>query len=158
MTKFESTIKQIAYPQTAVYARLADLRGLAFVRERATDPAFVEQVRATGKVTDEQIAQLQAAVGRMEFSTDSVSLAGTPLGNVTLQVVERDEPKCVKLEVQGAPIMASVWIQMLPVTDTTSKLKCTIGADLNFLMKQMAKKPLQEAVERLADMLAMVPY
>ena len=37
-------------------------------------------------------------------------------------------------------------------------MRVTLEAELNFFIKQMAKKPLQEGVEKLADMLAMIPY
>ena len=65
--------------------------------------------------------------------------------------MERDEPKCVKFAVEGAPIQANLWIQVLPTNTYESKMRCTVGAELNFLMRQMAKKPLQEGIEKLAD-------
>ena len=37
-------------------------------------------------------------------------------------------------------------------------MKVTLGADLNFFLKQMLKGKLQEGVDRLADMLAMIGY
>lgn len=158
MTKFESTIKQIHSPQAAVYKKLSDLNNLRSIQERAADPAFVEQVRASGQVPEDKIAQIQQALQQLVISTDSITYHGSPVGDVTLRVVERDEPKCIKFEVQGAPIQGNLWIQVLPTSTYESKMRCTIGAELNFLMKQVAKKPLQEGVEKLADMLAMIPY
>lgn len=37
-------------------------------------------------------------------------------------------------------------------------MKVTIRAEVNAFMKAMVSKPLQEGVEKLADMLAMIPY
>lgn len=37
-------------------------------------------------------------------------------------------------------------------------MKVTIRAEVNMFMKAMVSKPLQEGVEKLADMLAMLPY
>ena len=158
MTKFESNIKQVHSPQAAVYKKLADLNNLAGIKEKINDPAFIEQLRASGQVPEDKLGQIQEMASQMEFTTDTVSIPGTPIGAVTLRVVERDEPKCVKFEVQGAPLQANLWIQILPTSPYESKMKCTIGAELNFLMRQMAKKPLQEGVEKRADMLAMIPY
>lgn len=158
MTKFESTIKQIHSPQAAIYKKLSDLNNLRSIQERAADPAFVEQVRASGQVPEDKIAQIQQALQQLVISADSITYPGSPVGDVTLRVVERDEPKCIKFEVQGAPIQGNLWIQVLPTSTYESKMRCTIGAELNFLMKQVAKKPLQEGVEKLADMLAMIPY
>ena len=158
MTKFESTVKQIHSPQAAVYKKLSDLNSLVTIQQRASDPAFVEQLRASGQVPEDKITQIQEALQRLVITTDAITYPGSPVGDVTLRIVERDEPKCVKFEVQGAPIQGNLWIQVLPTSTYESKLRCTIGAELNFLMKQVAKKPLQEGVEKLADMLAMIPY
>ena len=158
MTKYESSVKQIPFPQASIFAKLSDLRNLESIKERANDPAFIEQLKASGQVPEDKIAQIQELAQKLEFTADTVTIPNSPIGNVALHIVERDEPKCVKFEVQGAPIAANLWIQLLPTSAYESKMKCTIGADLNFFMKQMAKKPLQEGVEKLADMLAMIPY
>ena len=158
MTKFESTVKQIHFSQSSIFMKLADLRNLESMKERMNDPAFMEQLRASGQVPEDKLAQMQDLVQKVVFTTDAISITDSPIGNLTLRIVDREEPKCVKFELQGAPIAANLWIQILPITAYESKMKCTIGAELNFFMKQMAKKPLQEGVEKLADMLAMIPY
>lgn len=158
MTKYESTVKQIHFSQSSIFVKLADLRNLESMKERMNDPAFMEQLRASGQVPEDKLAQMQDLVQKLVFTTDAISITDSPIGNLTLRIVDREEPKCVKFELQGAPIAANLWIQILPVTAYESKMKCTIGAELNFFMKQMAKKPLQEGVEKLADMLAMIPY
>jgi len=158
MTKYESNIKQIHFPQSAVFAKLSDLNNLAVIRERVNDPAFIEQLRASGQVPEDKLEKIAELANQLEFTADTVTIANSPIGSVTLKIVERDEPKCVKFEVEGAPIAANLWIQLLPTSTYESKMKCTVGADLNFFMKQMVKKPLQEGVEKLAEMLAMIPY
>jgi hypothetical protein len=37
-------------------------------------------------------------------------------------------------------------------------MKVTIRAEVNMFMKAMVTKPLQEGVEKIADMLAMISY
>ena len=158
MTKFESNIKFIQYPQEAVYAKLSDLTNLESIKGRVSDPSFIEAVRASGQVPEDKLGQIQEAIQNLEFDRDSVTIQGSPLGAVSLHIIERDAPKCIKFETNNSPIQANLWIQLLPVSDLNCKMRCTIGAELNFFMKQMAKKPLQEGVEKLADMLAMIPY
>ena len=89
---------------------------------------------------------------------DSVTVTNTPIGAVTLAIVERDEPKCIKFELQNAPIQGNLWVQILPTSDYTSKMKCTIGIEANFFIRKMIEKHLKEGVEKLADMLAQIPY
>jgi hypothetical protein len=158
MTKFESSIKQIHSPQPAVFSKLSDLNNLRVIQERANDPVFVEQIKASGQVPEDKLGQIQEAIAQLQFTEDSVTYPSSPIGAVTLRIVERDELKCVKFAVEGAPMAAFLWIQILQTSTYECKMKCTIGAELNFFMKQMAKKPLQEGVEKLAEMLSMIPY
>ena len=135
MSKFESSIKKVAYPQENVYKMLSDLSNIERVRNRIPED----------KLKD------------LTFDSDSVSIT-SPMGPVTLRVVERDEPKCVKFEAEQSPVPMNLWIQMLPTSETESKLKVTIKADLPFFMAAMAKKPLEEGVEKIAEALATIPY
>ena len=160
MTKYESSIKRIYAPVGNVYAKLSDLTNLSVIQERISDPAFEQVVRqqAGDKVNDEQLQRLRQVVSDMQFDHDSVTVDGGPIGRVSLCIVEREEPKLVKFETQNSPVQANLWIQLLPNGDGQTAMKVTLGADLNFFLKQMLKGKLQDGVERLADMLAMLPY
>lgn len=135
-TKFESSIKQIPYPQEAVYRNLSDLRNLEKVRDRVPED----------KVKD------------FSFDEDTVSLNVAPVGELKLRICEREEPKCVKFETVQSPVPFHVWIQVLPVTDGTSKMKVTVKAELNPFIKGMVSGPLQDGVEKIADALAQIKY
>lgn len=135
MSKFESKIKHVPYSQKSVFDMLSDLNNIERVRDRIPED----------KIKD------------LEFDSDSVSIS-SPMGPVTLRVVEREEPKCIKFETEKSPVPMNLWIQMLPTSETESKLKVTISADLPFFMAAMAKKPLEEGVEKIAEALAMIPY
>jgi hypothetical protein len=135
-TKFESSIKQIPYPQEAVYRNISDLRNLEKVRDRVPED----------KVKD------------FTFDEDTVSLNVAPVGELKLRICEREEPKCVKFETVQSPVPFHVWIQVLPVTDGTSKMKVTVKAELNPFVKGMVSGPLQDGVEKIADALSQIPY
>ena len=135
MSKFESSIKHIPYPQTAVYATLSDLSNIEKVRDRL--PA--------DKIKD------------LQFDSDSVSISA-PMGSVTLRIIEREEPKCIKFAAENSPIAANLWIQIVPEGDASCKMRLTIKADLNPFIKGMVAKPLQEGIEKIADVLAINPY
>ncbi len=135
MSKFESSIKHIPYPQTAVYATLSDLSNIEKVRDRL--PA--------DKIKD------------LQFDSDSVSISA-PMGSVTLRIIEREEPKCIKFAAENSPIAANLWIQIVPEGDASCKMRLTIKADLNPFIKGMVAKPLQEGIEKIADVLAIIPY
>ena len=92
------------------------------------------------------------------FDRDSITIGGSPVGNVCLRIVDREEPKCVKMEGEGTPIPLNLWIQIVPNGDYASAIRVTLKAELNFFIKQMVSKPLQKAVDGIADMLARIPY
>lgn len=158
MTKFESSVKLVPFPQTRVFDKLADLSNLSALAEQVNNPDFVQMIQQQANVDSSKLEQAKDMLNKLEFTTDSVSIKESPLGAVGLQIVERIDPKTIKYEVVNAPVAGNLWIQILPTSPNESKIKCTIGAELNFFMKQMAKKPLQEGVEKLAEMLAMLPY
>lgn len=136
MTKFESSIKQIPYAQDAVYRMLSDLSHIEKVRDRIPED----------KIKD------------FRFDQDAISLKADPVGELRLRIIEREEPKCIKFETEQSPIPFNLWIQILPVDAATSKMKVTVGAELNPFIKGMVKKPLQEGVEKIADVLAVIRY
>ena len=135
MATFESTVRQINYPQQSVYQLLSDLSNIDKVKDRIPED----------KVKD------------LIFDTDSIGI-NTPMGVVTLNIVERDEPKCIKFETTESPLPFNFWIQILPVTAQSSKMKLTIKADLNPFIKGMVSKPLQEGIEKIADALQSIKY
>lgn len=141
MAQFESNIKYVPYSQEQVYNKLEDLNNLAALKER------FEQVRE--KVGDK--------IQDMSFDRDSLTLTVQGM-NVTLRIIEREPCKCIKFEGDKSPIPVNLWIQVLPVTSEQAKLKVTIRAEVNMFMKAMVNKPLQEGVEKIADMLAMISY
>ena len=136
MAKFESSIKQVAAPQQAVYRNISDLRNLERVRDRVPEDKL----------------------DSFSFDEDTVSVSVPPVGQITLRIIEREEPKCVKFESVESPIAFNLWIQVLPVTQETSKMKVTVKADIPLMLRGMVSGPLQDAVEKIADVLSIIPY
>ena len=152
MAKYESQIKQVPFSQSAVYAKLSDLTNLAVIKERIDDP------NVQAKIPADKIEEVRNAVNQMEFTIDTVSAPAGPIGTIAVQIVDREPEKCVKFTSTNSPVSFKLWVQVLPTGDTSSKLKVTIDADLNFFMKQMVGSHLEKGVDKFADMLAMIPY
>lgn len=141
VVQFESNVKHVPYSQERVYNKLSDLNNLEGVRERLD----MVKDKLDGKLED------------MSFDRDSITLKVQGI-SLTLRIIEREPLKCIKFEGDKSPIPLNLWIQILPVTQEEAKMKVTIRAEVNMFMKAMVSKPLQEGVEKLADMLAMLPY
>jgi carbon monoxide dehydrogenase subunit G len=135
MTTIESSIREIPYPQQAIYDLLSDLGNIDKVKDRIP----------------------QDKVENLSFDHDSISIK-TQMGAVKLIIVNREAPKEIKFETAESPLPFNFWIQILPVTEATSKMKLTIKADINPFMASMVKKPLQQGIEKIADALQMIKY
>ena len=136
MSKYESTVKTVPYPQENVYRLISDLSNLERIRDRVPSDKIQE----------------------FSFDTDTVSVSVPPVGQITMRIVERDEPKCVKFESEQSPMPFNLWIQVLAVDEQTSKMKVTVKADIPFMLQAMVSGLLQDGVEKVADALARIPY
>ena len=135
MATFESSIRQIDYPQERVYALLSDMNNIDKVKDR------IPEDKANG----------------LTFDANTIGI-NTPMGAVKLVIVEREAPKCIKFETAESPLPFNFWIKILPVSETTSKMKLTIKAELNPFIKGMVSKPLTEGIEKIADALQAIHY
>ncbi len=158
MTEYKSTVHVSPFPQQRVYDRLSDLTFLSVIQNQVDNPDARQRIldQAGDKVTPEQLDKVAEKIRQMQFDRDSVT-ADSPVGKITLRIIEREEPKCIKFALEGAPIQANLWIQLLPQADLCA-MRLTLRADLNFLIKQMVGKKLEQGVEGLAQMLAQIPY
>lgn len=136
MTQFESSVKTISYAQERVFNKLSDLNNLESVKDRL--PA--------DKIKD------------LSFDTDTLSFNVSPVGQVTLRICEREPNKCIKFETTNSPLPLNLWIQIVSAGEEECKIKLTIKAEINPFIKGMVKKPLQEGLEKMVEMLAQIAY
>lgn len=156
MSDFVSKIKQVQASQEAVFAKISDLSNLQVLKERMTDPEA--QARMAENVGSDKVEKMAQYLDNVSFDSDTITFGGSPVGDICLKVVEREEPKCVKMEGQGSPIPLNLWIQVVPNGDDASAIRVTLRAELNFFIRQMVSKPLQQAADGIAEMLARIDY
>ena len=125
MSQYESSVKNIPFPQARVYAKLEDLNNLEGLKD---------------KLPQDKIKDLT-------YSRDEATVNVPPMGNLTIRVIEREEPKCIKLEAVGSPIPVNMWIQIIPNGEEAAKMRVVVKAEVNFMLRAMIDKPLKEGVE-----------
>lgn len=136
MTDFVSDIKTIFYNDDKIYSLLSDLTNLERVRD---------------KIPQDKIRDFK-------FDRDSCSFAIEPVGSLTFQIVERDPNKTIKFQTTNSPVPLTAWIQLKQIAEKDTKMKMTVRADLNPFLKPMVSKPLQEAVNKLSEIISHLPY
>ena len=136
MTEFISEIKTIPYGNRIVYETLADFNNLEKLKDRI--PA--------DKIED------------FTFDSDSCSFSVNPVGKVRFSIIEREPQKTIKLTTDQLPMGLTMWVQLKETAEQETKMKLTIRADLNPFLKPMLSKPLQEGINKIADVLANIQY
>lgn len=136
MAQYESSTFRIPYSQERVYAKLEDLSNLESLKEKLPQD----------KVKD------------FSCNRDCVTADISPIGKVTLKVVERETPKCVKFATDNSPLPFNMWVQVIPDGEEASKMRVVVKAEINFMLKGMIEKPLKDALEKIGDVLSKIPY
>lgn len=139
MASFESKVTHIPAPVDMVYDRLSDLNNLAALRDMIP-------------------ADKAAQIKDMRFDADSCTINVDPVGELTLRIIEREPSKTIKFEAEKSPVPFNLWIQLLPVDERTTKTRITVKAEISAFLKPMLSKPLQDAVDRMAEILTVIPY
>jgi len=92
-------------------------------------------------------------------SEDRCSFSISPVGNVGIEIVERDPFKTIKFQGEkSVPFPVTFWVQLAPVGENSCKIKLTLHAELNMMIKMMVGGYLEKGIEKLADMLTKVDY
>ncbi len=146
MTKYESGIKQIAAPVELVYQKLSNLENLRPLIENAQNNAQ----------SNAQLAEAIEKLKDVRLTPDSIAIPAPMVGEIALRIIEREENKTIKFETEQSPIQANMWIQVLPSTnDDGTKMKLTLKADLNPMVKMMVGSKISDGIDKFADMLVL---
>lgn len=136
MTEFTSDIKKIPHSDENIFRVLSDLSKLNLIKD---------------KIPQDKIRDFS-------YDTDSVSFRVDPVGQVRFNVIEREPNKLVKFKSENLPFETFLWIQLVPKADDDTRMKITLRADLNPLIKGMVSKPLKDGMGKIADLIASLPY
>ena len=135
MEQIHSSEKEITAPQRVVFDVLSNVDNLTRLKER---------------IPEDQLKDI--VIGE-----DSISYK-SPMGMVTLKLVEKEPNKTIKYSTVQSPLPFDMWVQLLPITGSQCKMRVTVGLNMNSFMMVMVKKPLTDAVEKIAGLLAQIPY
>lgn len=134
MTTFESDIKKSTYSSETIFNFLADFDHFGDL------------------IPKDKITNWQSNGDSCRFTID-------PVGEVGLRIVEKEEFKTIKYTAEGkTPFNFFLWIQLKEVAEDDTRIKLTIKADMNPMIKMVASKPINKFLEVLSDAIAKHQY
>ena len=136
MADFTSEVKTIPHNDEKIFAMLSDMSNLERVKDRIPQD----------KVKD------------FTFDTDSCSFTVEPVGSIRFEIIEREPNKTIKFSTTNSPIPVLMWIQLKQGGENETKMKMTVRAELNPFIKPMVSKPLQDAIDKISEMVAHLPF
>lgn len=130
MTEFESKIVSIKRNSEEVFRVLSDFRLFT---------PFIPTDKLEG--------------WKAEESSCSFNVKG--IGQTGLKIIEKEPFKMVKITGDGKlPFEFFLWIQLKEVEPNDTRMKLTLKADLNMMLKMMLEQKLKEGINTMADGIA----
>lgn len=127
MTTYESRIGRIEAPAEKIYALVTDFRNF-------------QQF-----LPEEQVSDWQADAESCSFQLSGMGKAG-------LRIIEKEPYATVKITGEGmSSLEFFLWIQLKEVAECDTRVKLTLKADLNPMLKMMAAKPIKQFLEMLVS-------
>ncbi len=84
----------------------------------------------------------------------SCSFTVDPIGNTGVRIVEKEPCNLIKLtNLEESNLDFNFWVQLKMISETDTRIKLTLEANLNPMLQTMAKKPLQDFLDKLVDQL-----
>jgi carbon monoxide dehydrogenase subunit G len=146
MEKYVSEVKIIDQNQQVVFNYLSNFENLSEYLNSGLIEKITQQVPQI-KITD------------FESDKDSCKFNITGFGVAKIEIVHRDPFKTIKVQNSGGlPLSFTFWIQLLPEDNFKTKMRLTLHAEMNMMIKMMAGNKLKEGINQLAETLSRLPY
>ena len=155
-TKIVSEVKKIPHTVGDVYNFFSDFRKIAKVFElAAANPQIQEQIEAQTR----KKMNIKDHIEHWEATENNCTFVIKGFGEAGLQFVEKEPNKTLKLTGYGrSPFEFYLWIQLVEKDTYDTRIRLTIHAELNAMMKMMLKKKLEKGINQLAEGLTQIPY
>ncbi len=127
MTKYESRIGKLNTSGEKAFGFLSDFRNFSRF------------------IPEDKVKEWEASADQCKFTVDGIGKAG-------LKIIEKEPDKLIKISGDGtAGLEFYFWIQIKEIDENDTRIKLTIKADLNPMMKMVAAKPLKSFVNLMID-------
>ena len=139
MSAYESKIYPVQATREQVFAKLANPGALA------------EKVK---NLPPEVREKLQSVT----FSNDGVSFNVPPMGEMRMLFTERVAPSRIVIGPESCPVPFSLAINIGEDAGGNATIQTAMDIELNMFLRQMVGNKIGDGIDRMAEMLARLPY
>ena len=144
-----SDIQKIDSAIADVFAFLSDFTKIGKMVDMARQMGAAQQVPAS----------LADKIEGVQTTTDTCTFLIKSVGERGLKIVESEEPTLIQMEGDGrVTFEIQLWIQLLSNGPYDTRMRITLEADMNMMLKMMLKGKLEKGINQLAEGLAKIPY
>lgn len=146
LSKYVSETKYIDQNNEVVFNYLSDFENLSkYITAELLEKAAESMPKM--KITD------------FESDSDSCRFNISGMGQSEIRIIGREPFKTIKIKGGGQiPIDITLWIQLLPASPYQTKMRLTLHAEMNMMIKMMAGNKLEKGIDQLADVIAQLPF
>lgn len=147
--KYVSEPREIQFSQELVFAKLSNLKNL----EQFVSAEKIEELNRKGVDTKGFKVQDFAA------TEDRCTFKISPVGNVGIEIIEREPFKTIKIQGEkSVPFPVILWVQLAEMDEDHCKIRLTLHAELNPMIKMMVGGYLEKGIDKVADLLTSIDY
>ena len=144
MTTYSSDKVKLPASADAVYNKLTNLENLRDLLAKVPADRIPEDKRQM--------------FDNIKITSDTIEVPGGPMGSLTFRVVERVDPKLIRLKGEGIPMAMELAMHIEPETADSSTAKVDLDIDIPALLKPMVGGQIQKIAKQFGDVLGAIPF
>ena len=111
------------------------------------------------KVPADQVPEDKREVfNNLKITSDSITVPGAPMGELTFRVTERVKPTLIRLSGEGSPVPLGLSMHLEPDGDNSCKAKVDINIEIPAMLKPMIGGHIQKMADQFGQVLTAIPF
>lgn len=111
------------------------------------------------KVPKDQIPEDKREMfDNLEITSDSISIPGGPVGNITLRISDRLPYSLIRLSGEGSPVPMDMQLEIEPKGADQAEVQVAINLEIPAMLKPMVSGPLKKIANQFVNVLGAIKF
>lgn len=95
---------------------------------------------------------LRKKAGDVKFTDDAIIINANPVGEIRLEIIEKNQPDLIKFKASNAPVPMFLSLNMAKGSEADTSLTASIEVEIPTMLKPMIGPKMQEAANQMATL------